>query len=136
MANEETQYGFAANLSRTFINSKLTPLLIIATVMLGLFSLSLTPREEEPQIIVPMIDIMVMYPGASPEEVETLIEVLQRDTTLMAELMAVCARPGPATNDSDLEFHPGSGHVSRAWLHGGSGLEISHHLPEPNEPQS
>jgi multidrug efflux pump subunit AcrB len=73
MANEETRYGLAAKLSQTFINSKLTPLLIVATIMLGLFSLSLTPREEEPQIIVPMIDIMVMYPGASPEEVETLI---------------------------------------------------------------
>ncbi len=73
MAVEETRYGFAARLSQSFINSKLTPLLILATILLGLFSLSLTPREEEPQIIVPMIDIMVMYPGASPEEVETLI---------------------------------------------------------------
>ena len=73
MANEEIRYGIAAKLSQTFINSKLTPLLIVATVLLGLFALSLTPREEEPQIIVPMIDIMVMYPGASPEEVETLI---------------------------------------------------------------
>jgi len=73
MADQDTQYGFATKLSQAFINSKLTPLLIIATILLGLFSLSLTPREEEPQIIVPMIDVMVMYPGASPQEVETLI---------------------------------------------------------------
>jgi len=73
MADQDKTYGFAAGLSGAFINSKLTPLLIVATILLGLFSLSLTPREEEPQIIVPMIDVMVMYPGASPEEVETLI---------------------------------------------------------------
>ena len=73
MDDRQSRLGFAANLSSMFIHSKLTPLLIIATVLLGLFSLSLTPREEEPQIIVPMIDIMVMHPGASPEEVETLV---------------------------------------------------------------
>jgi multidrug efflux pump subunit AcrB len=73
MTNIPGKYGFAANLAKTFIDSKLTPLLIIATILLGLFALSLTPREEEPQIIVPMIDVMVMHPGATPEEVETLI---------------------------------------------------------------
>jgi len=65
--------GFATRLSEVFIDSKITPLLILATVLLGLFSLSLTPREEEPQIVVPMIDVMVMYPGATPEEIENLI---------------------------------------------------------------
>lgn len=65
--------GFATRLSEIFIDSKITPLLILATVLLGLFSLSLTPREEEPQIVVPMIDVMVMHPGATPEETENLI---------------------------------------------------------------
>jgi multidrug efflux pump subunit AcrB len=73
MAGNEVKYGGATNLAAMFINSKLTPLLIIATLLLGLMAISLTPREEEPQIIVPMIDVMVMHPGASPEEVETLI---------------------------------------------------------------
>ncbi len=65
--------GIATRLAAVFINSKLTPLLLIATLLLGLFALSLTPREEEPQIVVPMIDVMVMMPGASPEEVENLV---------------------------------------------------------------
>jgi multidrug efflux pump subunit AcrB len=73
MANNEANYGGATKLAAMFINSKLTPLLIIATILLGLMAISLTPREEEPQIIVPMIDVMVMHPGASPEEIETLI---------------------------------------------------------------
>ncbi len=66
-------YGGATGLAHVFINSKITPLLIIATILVGVFSLSLTPREEEPQIVVPMIDVMVMMPGANPEEVENLV---------------------------------------------------------------
>ncbi len=67
------RYGGATGLAQTFINSKITPLLIIATLMLGLFALMLTPREEEPQIVVPMIDVLVMLPGANPEEVENIV---------------------------------------------------------------
>ncbi len=70
---EEPRYGGATKLAQTFINSKITPLLIIATLLLGLFSLALTPREEEPQIVVPMIDVMVMLPGATPAEVENIV---------------------------------------------------------------
>lgn len=66
-------YGGATGLAQVFINSKITPLLIIATILLGAFALGLTPREEEPQIVVPMIDVMVMMPGASPEEIENLV---------------------------------------------------------------
>ena len=68
------------------------------------------------------------------DQIEPLIEMLQSNDTLLAELIAVTARPGPATNDSDWEFHPGSVITPRAWLHGGSGLAITHHLPEPNDP--
>ncbi len=71
--NNLPRYGGATGLAQTFINSKITPLLILATVMLGAFALMLTPREEEPQIVVPMIDVMVMMPGATPEEIENLV---------------------------------------------------------------
>ncbi|MCP4573209.1 MAG: efflux RND transporter permease subunit [bacterium] len=67
------RYGGATGLAQVFINSKITPLLILATILLGFFALSLTPREEEPQIVVPMIDVLVMMPGASPEEIENLV---------------------------------------------------------------
>jgi multidrug efflux pump subunit AcrB len=70
---EIPKYGGATGLAQVFINSKITPLLIVATILLGVFALSLTPREEEPQIVVPMIDVMVMMPGASPEEIENLV---------------------------------------------------------------
>ena len=64
------QFGFAGRIVRFFIDSKLTPLIVIAAVLLGVGAVALLPREEEPQIIVPMIDIFVQAPGMSAKEVE------------------------------------------------------------------
>ncbi len=62
--------SLTARIVNYFIDSKLTPILIIVTLFLGLFAILKTPKEEEPQIVVPMIDIFIQYPGAEPEEVE------------------------------------------------------------------
>jgi multidrug efflux pump subunit AcrB len=62
--------GIAGKIAHAFIQSKLTPLIVIASLLLGLFAVIVTPREEEPQIVVPMIDVYVTYPGASAKEVE------------------------------------------------------------------
>ncbi|MCS7149467.1 MAG: efflux RND transporter permease subunit [Caldimicrobium sp.] len=62
--------GFIVRIVSYFLESKLTPILIIVTLALGLFAIVKTPKEEEPQIVVPMIDIILQYPGAEPEEVE------------------------------------------------------------------
>lgn len=56
-----------------FANSKLTPLIIVASLMIGAFSLVNLPREEEPQISVPIFDVFVSFPGASSTEVESRI---------------------------------------------------------------
>jgi multidrug efflux pump subunit AcrB len=61
--------GPAGRIAHIFIRSKLTPLLIVAALLLGAFSIRQTPREEEPQIAVPMLDVFVQMPGASAEEV-------------------------------------------------------------------
>jgi multidrug efflux pump subunit AcrB len=66
----KTGLGPAGRLARAFIDSKLTPLIIAAAVLLGIGAVLLLPREEEPQIIVPMIDVFVQMPGASAREVE------------------------------------------------------------------
>lgn len=65
--------GLSGRVAQAFINSKLTPLLIAAFMAIGIYSTYLTPSEEEPQIIVPMADIFVAYPGANAKEVETKI---------------------------------------------------------------
>ncbi len=73
--------GIAGRLAHSFLNSKLTPLFIAASLALGIFSVVIIPREEEPQILVPMLDIATAMPGASPAEVE------QRVTLPIEELV-------------------------------------------------
>lgn len=62
--------GISGRIAEAFIQSKLTPLIVMASLLLGIFAVVITPREEEPQIVVPMIDVIVSYPGASAKEVE------------------------------------------------------------------
>ena len=67
------KYGFAGRMASLFIDSKLTPIIVAASLLLGLFAILVLPREEEPQIKVPMIDVMVAMPGASAREVESRV---------------------------------------------------------------
>src|SRR5579862_1006229 len=68
-ARSSSDLHLAGRIAHGFITSKLTPLVIIAALLLGAFSIVQTPREEEPQIIVPMLDVFVQMPGASSDEV-------------------------------------------------------------------
>lgn len=65
--------GISGKIASVFMESKLTVLLMVAMMAIGIYSSFLIPREEEPQINVPMADVMVGYPGASPEEVENRV---------------------------------------------------------------
>jgi multidrug efflux pump subunit AcrB len=65
--------GLSGNIAKAFIQSKLTILLMVAFLLIGGFSTMLIPREEEPQIDIPMADIFLRYPGASPKEVEARV---------------------------------------------------------------
>ncbi len=71
----------AGRIAQIFIQSKLTPLVIIFALLLGVFSIIETPREEEPQIVVPMLDVFVQMPGASAQE------VAERATVPMEKLL-------------------------------------------------
>ena len=62
--------GFAGMLAQQFLDSKLTPLLVIASLVLGFIAIVGIPRQEDPQIMVPMLDVMTAMPGATPKEVE------------------------------------------------------------------
>ena len=70
---DPTRPGFAGRMAALFINSKLTPIAVAASLLLGVFSILMLPREEEPQIKVPMIDVLVAMPGASATEVENRV---------------------------------------------------------------
>jgi multidrug efflux pump subunit AcrB len=79
--------GLAGNLARAFIHSPLSPLFLLACLGVGLLGLFITPRQEDPQISVPMVDIMIRFTGASAEEVAALaIDPLQR---IMSEIPGV-----------------------------------------------
>ena len=69
-AQSPESHGIAGRIAAAFVDSKLTPLIIVAAVLLGAAAIVLLPREEEPQIKVPMIDVMVSMPGSSAKEVE------------------------------------------------------------------
>jgi len=62
--------GLAGRIASAFIDSRLTPLIVLASMLLGVGAVLLLPREEEPQIVVPMIDVFVQMPGSSAKEVE------------------------------------------------------------------
>jgi len=71
--NESVPGGLISNLVRPFLDGKPAIILLIVSLCLGAAAIMLTPREEDPQIVVPLADIYVQAPGASPEEVEKLV---------------------------------------------------------------
>ncbi|WP_456448557.1 efflux RND transporter permease subunit [Thiolapillus sp.] len=79
IVEESENLGIAGRTARFFINSPLSPLLYMTMFLLGLAGLIMTPRQEDPQISVPLIDLFVQYPGAPVEEVASLaIQPLER----------------------------------------------------------
>ena len=108
-------YGAAGRIAAAFIHSKLTPLFILASMALGALAVVALPREEEPQIIVPMVDVFVEMPGATPAEVE------QRVTRPMEQLLwevpgveYVYSTSSPGTVDGRRPLHGGRAAGSRA----------------------
>ena len=95
----ESNIGFSGRVAKTFLHSKLTPLIVVASLLLGVAAVFLTPREEEPQIVVPMVDVIVPMPGATPLEVETqLATPLERRMWGLpgVEYLYSTSRPGMA----------------------------------------
>ncbi|MEQ1710626.1 MAG: efflux RND transporter permease subunit, partial [Hyphomicrobium sp.] len=85
--HDDASLGMAGALTRQFIHSPLTPLLLVACLVIGLLGLWATPRQEDPQISVPMADIFIEYAGASAEQVSSLaIDPLER---MMSEIPGV-----------------------------------------------
>jgi multidrug efflux pump subunit AcrB len=91
--------GISGRIARLFLDSELTPLLGLTALLLGLFAVLVTPREEEPQINVTMANVIVPFPGASAEQVESLVATPMEK--VLAEIAGVkhiysVSRPGAA----------------------------------------
>jgi multidrug efflux pump subunit AcrB len=97
--NEGTTLGPTGRLAAWFQGSKLTPLLALTGVLMGLLAVLMTPREEEPQINVTFANVFVPFPGASPREVENTVAIPLEQ--VLAEIEGVehtysMSRPGLA----------------------------------------
>lgn len=85
--NARHSLGIAGLMAKTFIHSPLSPLLLLAFLGMGILGLIATPRQEDPQISVPMADIFVSYPGADAAQVASLVAApLER---IMSEIPGV-----------------------------------------------
>jgi multidrug efflux pump subunit AcrB len=111
--HDHDNLGFAGRTARAFIDSPLSPLLFVAMLFMGMIGLVFTPRQEDPQISVPMVDIFVQYAGASAEQVASLaIDPLER---IMSEI-------------------PGTKHVYSAAQRGQGMVTVEFEVGEEMEP--
>src|SRR5690606_22827879 len=69
----QARLGVSGRIARAFLATEITPLLALTGLLLGLFAVLVTPREEEPQINVTFANVFIPYPGASAREVESLV---------------------------------------------------------------
>ena len=95
-----TKLGFSGAIAKRFQDSKITPLLALTGLLMGLFAVAVTPREEEPQINVTFANIFVPFPGASATEIENLVAIPLEQ--VLSEIEGVehtysVSRPGMAT---------------------------------------
>jgi multidrug efflux pump subunit AcrB len=98
--SEDNNLGFSGALAKRFQDSKITPLLALTGLLLGFFAITVTPREEEPQINVTFANIFVPFPGAGAVEVENLVAIPLEQ--VLSEIEGIkhtysVSRPGMAT---------------------------------------
>lgn len=96
--NLEQPLNIAGKLAQTFIESKLTLLIIIGSILFGVFALLFTPRTYNPEIVVPVVNISVSRPGSNPEEI--LNQIVRPLEALMSAIPGVDHTYGMAVNDN------------------------------------
>ena len=103
------KYGIAGRMASIFIDSKLTPIVVAASLLLGFFSILMLPREEEPQIKVPMIDVMVAMPGASAAEIENRVtRPMEKLLWEIADVEYLYSTASPGGNMTVVRFKVGT----------------------------
>ena len=93
--------GVAGDIARAFVNSKLTPLILFTSIALGLGAVWLIPREEEPQIKVPMIDVLVSMPGRGCRSIRQTL----RPVAASSAAQASPTTPAPTTTTTTSAKH-------------------------------
>ncbi len=107
--SDPAKYGIAGRMASIFIDSKLTPIVVAASLLLGFFSILMLPREEEPQIKVPMIDVMVAMPGASAAEIENRVtRPMEKLLWEIADVEYLYSTASPGGNMTVVRFKVGT----------------------------
>lgn len=100
--------GISGRIAKTFLTTEITPLLALTGLLLGLFALFITPREEEPQINVTFANVFIPFPGASAQEVESSVTTPAEQ--IIAEISGVehiYSASSPGMSVLTVQFHVG-----------------------------
>ena len=98
-AQDNYQLGISGRIARYFQTAQITPLMAVVALLLGLFAVIVTPREEEPQINVTMANVLIPFPGASAKNVEQMVSVPAEQVLAQianVEHVTSVSRPGMA----------------------------------------
>ena len=105
--------GISGRIAKYFLHSQMTPLLALIAVLLGLFAVLVTPREEEPQISVTMADVLIAYPGASAKDVaQTVATPAEQVLSQIAGVDHVYSVARPGIADITVQFKVGEEHIA------------------------
>ncbi len=104
--------GISGRITKTFLHSQMTPLLALVAVLLGLFAVMVTPREEEPQINVTMANVLIAYPGASAQDVaQTVATPAEQVLAQIAGVDHVYSVSQPGMAIISVQFKVGDEHI-------------------------
>ena len=105
--------GISGRIAKYFLHSQMTPLLALVAVLLGLFAVLMTPREEEPQISVTMANVMIAYPGASSKDVaQTVATPAEQVLSQIAGVDHVYSVAQPGMAIITVQFKVGEDHIA------------------------
>ncbi len=105
--------GISGRIAKLFLHSQMTPLLALVAVLLGVFAVAVTPREEEPQINVTMANVMIPYPGASAKDVaQTVATPAEQVLSQIAGVDHVYSVSQPGMAVITVQFKVGEEHVA------------------------
>ncbi len=104
--------GISGRIAKLFLHSQMTPLLALVAVLLGLFAIAVTPREEEPQINVTMANVLIAYPGASAKDVaQTVAGPAEQVLSQIAGIDHVYSVSQPGMAVITVQFKVGEQHI-------------------------
>ena len=109
----EKNMGISGRIAKYFLHSQMTPLLALVAMLLGLFAVLVTPREEEPQINVTMANVLIPYPGASARDVaQTVASPAEQVLSQIAGVDHVYSVAQPGMAVVTVQFKVGEEHIA------------------------